>query len=210
MVTSRIWNDSCHLFPLVKFTLFAGEKGHVCVVPDHSLLTQALLSSYKQMFTRFRKREFTHTLVTDSWRRAFNLENMQLPPHPTFAKKDGLQYKQIHGREFEGRARFKRKCLHNKHNSYNNIRIFSPSVSQAKGLRKAVIWKAHMDVCPSCALLSAKGYRRKTAWKNLVAKVYDALATITSIYSIANTMEWKIKLKSPRFHLYQSFPYFIA
>lgn len=158
-------------FPLVKVTLFAGEKGHVCVVPDHSLLTQVLLSSYKQMFTRFKKREFTHTLVTDSWRRDFNLYNRQLTPHPMFAKKDGLQYKQIRGREFEGRARLKRKCLHNKHNSYNDIRIFSPSVSQAKGLRKAVIWKAHMDICPSCALLSAKGYRRKTACKNLVAKV---------------------------------------
>lgn len=45
------------------------------------------------MFAWFRKRGFTHTLVTDSWRRTFNLDNMQLPPYLMLVTKDKLPIK---------------------------------------------------------------------------------------------------------------------
>lgn len=86
---------------------------------------------------------------------------MQLPPHPMFAKEDGLQYKQIHGREFEGRARFKRKCLHNKHNSYNTIRTFSPSVSQAKRSAQSSNLKSTHGCLPQLCSAFSKGVQEE-------------------------------------------------
>lgn len=47
------------------------------------------------------------------------LENMQVPSHATFAKKDNLPIKtDMQEREFKGHTKLKRKGLHNKYNSY--------------------------------------------------------------------------------------------